>query len=80
MPAMAQPNVELLADIERSKAEQAIAMDAVSRALAGAKLFDALRDRLAWGVLIDEPEADDAIVKREVRRRIAELRRAEAEA
>jgi hypothetical protein len=59
---MVKPSQQLLDAIEHSKQQQADAMDPVDRALAGAKLYDMVCERLAWGVAMECPDlAEDEI-------------------
>lgn len=64
----------LIDEIRRARIERARQMHPIDKALAGADLFDAVRERMAWGVLLDDPNADEEQVQRIVRQRLAAQR------
>jgi len=72
-----KPAAEQLDAIDAAKHEQAEAMHPIERALAGARLYDIVRRRMAWGVKMERPDADAATIDRLVIDRLDDLWEAE---
>ncbi|MCC6581167.1 MAG: hypothetical protein IT440_12075 [Phycisphaeraceae bacterium] len=65
---------QLARQVFEDKIEQARHQHPFDKAMAGAALFDMLRERMAWGVQMEFPDADEKTIQRIVLERIAAQR------
>ena len=72
------PTPELIMDIDRDRIERARQMPPAQRMLAGGDLFDAMAQRMADGIRMQNPGADTQTVRAILRERLAIARRLES--
>jgi len=65
-----KPAASLQDDLRRSEIEQARPMSEAAKLFAGPRLYDAVRERAAWGVLLDEPDATPRRIRQVVTQRL----------
>jgi hypothetical protein len=72
-----EPTQELADDLYRSKVRRARQTPFAEKLLSGADLFEEVYQRMAMGVRLQYPDADDTTVLDLIRRRLDRLRRIE---
>lgn len=65
-----QPTKELIDELRRSEIELARQRDPMEKMLAGAELFDVVCERLRWGIAMEMPDADEAVIEKVLRERV----------
>lgn len=65
-----EPTDELIDSIYREKVERARKRSPEEKFWAGGDLFDAVLERMKFGILADNPTASEADIRREIERRL----------
>jgi hypothetical protein len=73
-----EPTDELIDSIYAEKVQRARRNSPEQKFLAGGSLFDAVLERMKWGILLQNPSATEPEIQRELHRRLAIARRLEA--